>query len=40
VVFGAASLALWQLDHRIAAIEFPIVVIANLAILHVGQSAH
>ncbi len=37
VVFGAASLALWQLDHRLLAVAFPIVVIANLAILHLDQ---
>ncbi|MGF6881692.1 hypothetical protein ABIA39_002382 [Nocardia sp. GAS34] len=37
LVFGAASLALWQLDHRIMAVAFPIVVAANLAIIHFGD---
>ena len=37
LVFGAASLALWQVDHRIAAVAFPIVVIANLAVIHLGH---
>jgi hypothetical protein len=37
LVFGAASLALWQLDHRVAAVAFPIVVAANLAIINLGE---
>lgn len=37
LVFGAAALALWQLDHRIAAVAFPTLVIANLAVIHLGH---
>lgn len=36
-VFGAASAALWQLDHRIVALAFPALVVANLAVVHLGR---
>jgi Protein of unknown function (DUF2568) len=37
IVFGAAALALWQLDHRILAVALPVLVIANLATINLGH---
>ncbi|WP_433563565.1 YrdB family protein [Nocardia sp. CA-151230] len=37
VVFGGAAAGLWQLGHRTAAIAFPVLVVANLAVIHVGH---
>ncbi|HWC82641.1 MAG TPA: YrdB family protein [Pseudonocardiaceae bacterium] len=37
LVFGAAAPALWQADHRILAVVFPFVVVANLAVIKVGH---
>ncbi|MTJ60431.1 DUF2568 domain-containing protein, partial [Nocardia seriolae] len=37
LVFGGASAGLWQLGHRTAAIGFPLLVVANLAVIHLGH---
>jgi hypothetical protein len=37
LVFGAAALALWQLDYRVLAVVFPAVVVANLAVVNLGH---
>ncbi|HVV19782.1 MAG TPA: YrdB family protein [Pseudonocardiaceae bacterium] len=39
LVFGAAALALWQLDHRVLAVALPAVVVANLATINLGHLA-
>lgn len=39
LVFGAAALALWQLDHRVMAVALPVVVVANLAVINLGHLA-
>ncbi|MEC3951405.1 YrdB family protein [Nocardia sp. CDC153] len=36
-VFGGASAGLWQLGHRAAAVVFPLLVVANLAVIHFGH---
>ncbi|AYF73442.1 DUF2568 domain-containing protein [Nocardia yunnanensis] len=36
-LFGGASLGLWQLGHRTAAVAFPLLVVANLAVIHLGH---
>ncbi|MFE3192297.1 YrdB family protein [Nocardia sp. NPDC059240] len=36
-VFGGASVGLWQLGHRTAAVAFPVLVAANLAVIHLGH---
>jgi hypothetical protein len=36
-VFGAATLALWQLGHHTAAVVFPIVVVVNLTAIAAGH---
>ncbi|MEC3919714.1 YrdB family protein [Nocardia sp. CDC160] len=36
-VFGGASAALWQLGHRATAVAFPVLVVANLAVIHFGH---
>ncbi|MFE5283339.1 YrdB family protein [Nocardia sp. NPDC056611] len=37
LVFGGAAAGLWQLGYRKVAVVFPLVVIANLAVIHFGQ---
>ena len=37
LVFGGAAVALWQLDQRVLAVVFPVVVAANLAVIHLGH---
>ncbi|GAB2543680.1 YrdB family protein [Nocardia heshunensis] len=37
VVFGGAAAGLWQLGHRTAAVAFPVLVVANLAVIHLGH---
>ena len=37
LVFGGAAVALWQLDQRVPAIVFPVVVAANLAVIKLGH---
>jgi Protein of unknown function (DUF2568) len=37
LVFGGAAVALWSLDQRVLAIVFPVVVIANLAVINFGH---
>ena len=39
LVFGAAALALWQLDLRVLAVVLPAVVIANLTAVSLGHLA-
>ncbi|MGW4248096.1 YrdB family protein [Nocardia sp. NPDC004722] len=36
-VFGGAAAGLWQLGYRTAAVAFPVVVAANLAVIHFGH---
>lgn len=37
LVFGGAAVALWQLDQRVLAVVFPVVVAANLAVINLGH---
>jgi hypothetical protein len=39
LVLGGSALALWTLGQRIAAVGFVVVVVANLAIIRVGDLA-
>ncbi|MVU83504.1 DUF2568 domain-containing protein [Nocardia sp. ET3-3] len=36
-VFGGAAVGLWRLGHRTAAVAFPVLVVANLAAIHLGH---
>ncbi|WP_040862200.1 YrdB family protein [Nocardia niigatensis] len=36
-VFGGAAAGLWQLGHRAVAVAFPVLVVANLAVIHFGH---
>ncbi|MTE16660.1 YrdB family protein [Nocardia aurantiaca] len=36
-VFGGAAAGLWQLGHRTATVAFPVLVVANLAVIHFGH---
>ncbi|MGW4356442.1 YrdB family protein [Nocardia sp. NPDC004582] len=37
LVFGGAAAGLWRLGYRKVAVLFPLVVIANLAVIHFGH---
>lgn len=36
-VFGGAALGLWRLGHRTAAVVFPVLVVVNLLVIHLGH---